>query len=157
MAKRKEKPEVVKMTREDIMASLQVFPTETKLKAWIMQIDTKFYHIAEFGAVYRVPSQTAIWEANKKGKRQTEKPFLSINGQDHKKLIGMFLDSIEAAEAKAISDAEEAKMEAEINAEIDAEIKLVEENHNDSPENDYKNDIESSDIEKSNVESSDVV
>jgi hypothetical protein len=97
MAKRKQKPEVVKMTREEVVATVQVFPTETKLKAWTMQKDNKFYHIAEFGA-YRVPTQTAIWECNKKGKRLTEKPIKSISGQDHKKLVQLFLDEIEELE-----------------------------------------------------------
>ena len=125
MAKRKQKEPVKLMTREEILSSIQVFPTETKLKAWIMQIDQKFYHVAEFGSVYRVPTQTAIWECNKKGKRLTEKPIQSIPGQDYKKLIGMFLDNIEDAKLKALSDSEEAIFNAELEAELDAEMKFL--------------------------------
>lgn len=109
MAK-KEKPPVVKMTKEEILASIQIFPNETKLKAWTFQVDNKCYHVAEFGGVYKVPVQTSLWEANKKGKRLTEKPLISIFAHDHKKCINIFLESLE---------------EAKIEAEIEAESKIV--------------------------------
>lgn len=97
------------MNREAIFETLERFETETGLKAWSFQIDKKFYQVAEYGGVYRVPPTTAIWETNKRGKRLGEKIF-SISKQDRIECIELFLDKLE-----------EAKIEEELKAESKSE------------------------------------
>jgi hypothetical protein len=97
------------MNREEILETLERFETETKLKAWSFRIDKKFYQVAEYGGVYRVPVATSIWETNKRGKRLGEKIF-TISKQDHIECIKLFLDKLE-----------EAKIEEELKAESKSE------------------------------------
>ena len=84
-----------KMTREAVIESIQPLKAETKLKAWMMQKDDKFYHIASYGGVYRILPQTAIWECNKRGKRLTTESIFSVSGQNHLKCANAFLDFLE--------------------------------------------------------------
>jgi hypothetical protein len=83
------------MNREEIIATIIPLETETKVKAWIFQIEKKFYHVAEYGGVYRVPETSAIWESNKKGKRLTQAPLFEINKKDHKRCVNEFLTILE--------------------------------------------------------------
>lgn len=149
--KRKEKAPVEKMTRDQILETVQPLPSETKLKAWTIQIDEKFYHICAYGGVYRVLPKVSIWDSNKKGKRVSKDPIFSINGNDRDKCIGMFLDGIEAEVSRIKAEAEETKFnedlkieiakteeakqkledeakaayEAKVNAELDEEMKIL--------------------------------
>jgi hypothetical protein len=97
------------MNREAIFETLERFETETGLKAWSFQIDKKFYQVAEYGGVYRVPLMTSIWETNKRGKRLGDKIF-SISRHDYSECIELFLDKLE-----------EAKIEEELKAESKSE------------------------------------
>jgi hypothetical protein len=97
------------MNREEILESLERFETETGLKAWSFQIEKKFYQVAEYGGVYRVPTRTSIWETNKRGKRLGDYVF-TMDGQDRIKCINLYLDKLE-----------EAEIEKEINSSLEKE------------------------------------
>ena len=86
------------INREEILETLVPMETETKLKAWLFQIEKKFYHVAEYGGVYRVPPTTSIWECNKRGKRLTEKPLHKIDRQDRLTCINQFFDILDEKE-----------------------------------------------------------
>ncbi len=83
------------MNREEITSTITPLETETKVKAWIFQIEKKFYHVAEYGGVYRVPERTSIWESNKKGKRLTQAPIFDIGKKDYKRCVDEFLTVLE--------------------------------------------------------------
>jgi hypothetical protein len=89
------------MNKEEILQTLEKMETETKLKVWLFQIEKKFYQVAEYGGVYRVPSTTAIWEANKRGKRLSDGPIFKIDGQNHLKCVNQYLDVLEEKEIEA--------------------------------------------------------
>ena len=101
------------MNREEILLTVEKLETETKLKAWLFQIDKKFYQVAEYGGVYRVPSTTSIWETNKRGKRLSNDPIFKINGQNHEKCIDSYITSLE---------------EKQIEEDLLKETKLIEDN-----------------------------
>jgi hypothetical protein len=83
------------MNREEILLTVEKLETETKLKAWLFQIEKKFYQVAEYGGVYRVPSTTSIWETNKRGKRLSDRPIFKIDGQNREKCINLYITSLE--------------------------------------------------------------
>jgi hypothetical protein len=83
-----------KMNKEEILESLVPMETETKLKAWTFQADSKFYQVVSYGGVYRVPPTSGIWECNKKGKRISEKPIFKIENKNHLLCLGQFLDTL---------------------------------------------------------------
>lgn len=89
------------MNREEILLTLEKMETETKLRAWSFQIDKKFYQVAEYGGVYRVPATTSIWETNKRGKRLTSEPIFRIDGQNYTKCVNQYLDVLEEKEIEA--------------------------------------------------------
>lgn len=83
------------MNREEILSTLVPFETETKVKVWLFEVDKNFYQVLEYGGVYRVPPTTAIWEANKRGKRLSTKELFKIDGKNITKCINLFLDKLE--------------------------------------------------------------
>jgi hypothetical protein len=80
--------------RETVISSIQELPSETKVKAWVFEIDKKFYHIARYTR-FRMPEACSIWESTKKGKRNGENPIFTLNGADHVKCINEFMDKID--------------------------------------------------------------
>ena len=82
------------MNKEEIVASMQEIPTETSVKAWVAQVDGKWYQISTFGGRYRIPDTTAIWQCSKRGKRMTDKDIFRINGKDPAKCLGLFIDKL---------------------------------------------------------------
>lgn len=82
------------MNREEILATIQPLETETKVKSWMFQVENKFYHVSEYGGVYRVLPGTGIWEANKKGKRTSADSIFKISGMNYMKCINEFLNSL---------------------------------------------------------------
>lgn len=86
------------MNREEIESTLTVLETETKIKAWVFQVNKKFYQVVEYGGVYRVPDATSIWECSKRGKRNSTDPVFTIPSKNYKKCLDLFLDKLEEAE-----------------------------------------------------------
>jgi hypothetical protein len=80
--------------REKTIGSVQELPTETKVKAWVFEIDKKFYHLACYTR-FRMPEACSIWESTKKGKRSTEMPIFTLNGKDHLKCVEAFMDKLD--------------------------------------------------------------
>ena len=85
------------MNREQIIESITELPSETRVKAWLFQVDKKFYHVATYDA-YRQGTKTSIWESNKKGKRISPTHIYSIITSDHVKCINQFLDTLSEPE-----------------------------------------------------------
>lgn len=82
------------MDREKVLETVNELPTETKVKAWVFEVDKKFYHIATYTR-FRRGEQSSIWESNKRGKRLTQDPIFSVETKDHVRCINEFLDKIE--------------------------------------------------------------
>ena len=82
------------MDREKVLETVNELPTETKVKAWVFEVEKKFYHIATYTR-FRRGEQSSIWESNKRGKRLSQDPIFSVETKDHIRCINEFLDKIE--------------------------------------------------------------
>jgi hypothetical protein len=90
------------MNKEEILSTVAEIVTETKVKAWMFQVEKNYYQVLEYGGVYRVPPSTGIWECNKRGKRGAGKPIFSIDGKNIERCIDEFLDSIIEAKTETV-------------------------------------------------------
>ena len=87
------------MDKEKIIQEIVEIPTETRVKAYLMKVDEKFFHVAEYSG-YKVGDKTSVWKSDKKGKRIEEAPLFTITTKNWKKCVEDFLSSIESEEQK---------------------------------------------------------
>lgn len=80
------------MNKETVLESLIELPSETSVKSWMFEIDSKFYQVASY-AGFRVGDKTSIWECNKKGKRTKTIPIFTILGSNRDKCVNEFIDT----------------------------------------------------------------
>ena len=71
---------------------------ETRVKAWMFQIEKKFYQVIETNGGYGIPAQTCIYDCNKRGKRSVQKAVFIRNGANHLSGINEFIDKLEESE-----------------------------------------------------------
>jgi len=81
------------MNKEKIIDEICEIPTETRVKAYLMTIDGKFFHVAEYSG-YKVGDNTSVWNADKKGKRVNPEPIFTIASKNWKKCVEKFLDTL---------------------------------------------------------------
>ena len=81
--------------REKVFETIKEIPVKTRIKAWVVQINKKFYHVAEFGGMAQVNPQTGIWESNKNGKRTNPVDIFRTEKKDYIKCINAFIDKLE--------------------------------------------------------------
>lgn len=80
---------------EKILETLEEFPTETRVKAWVFHNENDYYQVVEYGGVYGVTPRTAIWKATKRGKRKNSDPIFRIEGNDHEMCVREFFEKNE--------------------------------------------------------------
>jgi hypothetical protein len=73
-----------------VLETLKEIPTETKVDAYVFEMDGAFYHLAIYNA-FRIGKQGAIWNANKKGKRLEKDHIFMVNAKDADKCIDAFI------------------------------------------------------------------
>ncbi len=83
-----------KMNIEEVILTVSELPTDTKVKAWIFQLEKKHYHVATY-SIFRGPIVTAIWESDKRGRRKVPTPIFSRNTPDHLQCVREYLQTIE--------------------------------------------------------------
>lgn len=90
------------MNREQILSTVQALPVETRVKAWVFQIENSenkklvtYYQVVETYGGYGILPQTLIWACNKRGKRLTVDPIFKRNGPNHLAGINEYLDILE--------------------------------------------------------------
>jgi hypothetical protein len=82
------------MDREKVLETVQPLPSETAVKAWVFEVDKKFYHVATYTR-FRRGEQSSIWDSNKRGKRVSSDPIFSVETKDHLRCVNEFLDTLE--------------------------------------------------------------
>jgi len=81
------------MNISEVLATIKVVPTSTRLKAWVFEIDKLYYHVAEYSG-HGIPDCSSIWTSSKNGKRTSTQPIFTTQGMDHKKCITKYIESI---------------------------------------------------------------
>lgn len=89
------------MNIEEVILSVSELPTETKVRAWIFQVEKKHYHVASY-AEFRGSMVTSIWESDKRGRRKALSPIFSLKTPDHALCVRKFLESMENNEQTSI-------------------------------------------------------
>jgi hypothetical protein len=79
-----------------VMESLTPIPSQTRVEAYVFEIDGEFFHLAVYQA-FRI-SEAAVWTANKKGKRISKDSIFKIHTKDAKKCLAEFIKSRESLE-----------------------------------------------------------
>ena len=85
------------MDKEKVLQTLQELPTETKVKAWVFNVEKDYYHMASY-SVFRLGDKISIWKSNKKGKRTSEQPIFSVNGKNHLNCLEQFIETLKDSE-----------------------------------------------------------
>jgi len=81
------------MNISEVLETIKVVPTSTKLRAWVFEIDKSYYHVAECTG-YGIPDQTFIWTSSRNGKRTSKQPIFTTPQMDHKKCITKYFESL---------------------------------------------------------------
>lgn len=85
------------MDKGKIMEEIVELPSETRVKAYLMEVGGNFFHVAEYSG-YKVGDKTSVWKSDKKGKRTIENPVFTINSKNWKKCAEQFLEKLESEE-----------------------------------------------------------
>ncbi len=78
-----------------VLETLKEIPTETRVEAYVFEMDGAFYHLAIYNG-FRVGKQGSIWNANKKGKRMEKDSIFTVTAKDPDKCIDAFIKHREA-------------------------------------------------------------
>lgn len=78
---------------ETVLESLQEVKSDTKVKAWVFQIDKNFYQVASY-ELFRAGMECGIWNSTKKGKRVDQKPIFTLKTSDYKECVSEFVGGI---------------------------------------------------------------
>ncbi len=81
------------MDISEILETIKVVPTSTRLRAWVFEIDNMYYHVAECTG-YGIPDHSLIWTSSKNGKRTCKQPIFTTPQMDHKKCITKYFESL---------------------------------------------------------------
>jgi len=76
--------------------SLTAIPSQTRVEAYVFELDGEFYHLAVYQA-FRI-SEAAVWTANKKGKRISKDSIFKIHTKDANRCLSEFIKSRESVE-----------------------------------------------------------
>jgi hypothetical protein len=85
------------MDKEKIIQEIVELPTETRVKAYLMEVNGSFFQIAEYSG-YKVGDKTSVWKADKKGKRTDDNPVFTITTKNWKRCVEQFLEKMGAEE-----------------------------------------------------------